>query len=61
MGLFPRMPPLMSQAIVYPVELPHKLWWQLGSVIARNPNATSNIRIRNTTGAFTFVASKSAG
>ena len=60
MGLFPRMPPMMSQAIVYPVQLLHKLWWKLGSVITRNPNASSNIRIRNTTGAFSFVASKSA-
>lgn len=58
MALFPGMPRFMSRSIVYPVQLLHKLWWQVGSLVTRNPNAANDIRIRNTTGAFAFVASK---
>lgn len=58
MGLFPKMPRFMSRSIVYPVHLLHKLWWQTGSLITRNPNADKYVRIRNNTAAFAFVASK---
>jgi ubiquinone/menaquinone biosynthesis C-methylase UbiE len=58
MALFPKMPKWMSRSIVYPVQLLHKLWWQLGSVITRHPHASKDVRIRNTTAAFAFVASK---
>ena len=58
MGLFPKMPIFMSRSIVYPVQLFHKAWWQLGSMVTHNPNAEKNVRIRNNTAAFSFVASK---
>lgn len=58
MGLFPKMPTFLSRSIVYPVQLLHKAWWQMGSMITRNPNAAKNMRIRNNTAAFSFVASK---
>jgi len=58
MGLFPKMPPFMSRSIVYPVQLLHKLWWQAGSLIT--PKSNKYTRIRNTTGAFTFIATKNA-
>lgn len=60
MGLFPKMPKFMSSSIVYPVQLLHKAWWQVGSMVTRNPNAENNVRIRNNTAAFSFVASKGA-
>jgi SAM-dependent methyltransferase len=53
-GLFPKMPRLASRSIVYPVELLHRLWWRAGSMVTREANPRT--RIRNTTGAFTFVA-----
>jgi SAM-dependent methyltransferase len=58
MALFPKMPSIMSRSIVYPIQQLHKLWWQAGSLVT--PNATKHIRVRNTTGAFTFVATKGA-
>jgi SAM-dependent methyltransferase len=56
MGLFPRMPRFMCQSIVLPIQLLHKLWWQAGSLIEREANR--HTRVRNTTGAFAFVATK---
>lgn len=58
MGLFPRMPAMMSNVVVYPLHLLHRLWWQMGRLVTDNPNAREDVRIRNTTGAFTFVARK---
>jgi SAM-dependent methyltransferase len=58
MGLFPKMPRLMSQCIVYPIQVLHRLWWQAGSLVTRKSN--KHTRIRNTTGAFTFIATKGA-
>jgi SAM-dependent methyltransferase len=59
MGLFPKMPGVMSRGIVYPLQLLHKLWWAAGRLVTGNPNADNSVRIRNTTGAFAFVASRS--
>ena len=56
MGLFPKMPQVLSRAIVWPVELLHKLWWKAGSLVSRE--ADKNVRVRNLTGAFMFVATK---
>jgi SAM-dependent methyltransferase len=58
MGLFPKMPHFMSQFIVCPIQILHKLWWQAGSLVT--PNANKYIRTRNTTGAFYFIATKNA-
>jgi SAM-dependent methyltransferase len=58
MSLFPKMPKFLSSSIVYPVQLLHQAWWQMGSMVTRNPNAEKNVRIRNNTAAFSFVASK---
>ena len=58
MALFPKMPGFLSRSIVFPVALLHKAWWQAGRWATRNPNARNEVRIRNTTGAFSFVASK---
>jgi len=56
MVLFPKMPWFMAQSIVYPIQLLHKLWWQAGNLVT--PKSNKHIRIRNTTGAFTFIATK---
>jgi SAM-dependent methyltransferase len=58
MGLFPRMPRFISSALVLPTHWLHKLWWRLGNVV--EPKADRYTRIRNHTGAFTFIAVKPA-
>ncbi|MBI5840978.1 MAG: methyltransferase domain-containing protein [Chloroflexi bacterium] len=58
MGMFFKMPRALAQAIVFPLELLHKLWWLGGSLVTRKP--LENTRIRHFTGSFTFVASKPA-
>lgn len=60
MALFPKMPPFMSRAVVYPVQMLHRLWWAVGRHVSRNPNASNSVRIRNTTAAFAFVARRTA-
>ena len=56
MALFPRMPTPVSAALVWPLGALHKLWWRAGSLLTSQADET--IRIRNTTGSFTFLASK---
>ena len=56
MGLFPKMPSFLSKLIIFPLEILHKIWWLIGSLISNK--ATEVIRIRNTVGAFTFIAKK---
>lgn len=56
MGLFPRMPRPIAQSMVIPVELLHKLWWRTGDLLTRRNR--ENMRIRNFTGSFAFIASK---
>lgn len=60
MALFPRMPRPVMRAVVFPVEALHRLWWRVGRLATRNPNAAEDARIRNTTAAFAFVATKTA-
>jgi SAM-dependent methyltransferase len=56
MGLFPRMPRVVSAALVLPIDWLHRLWWRLGGLV--EPKANRYTRIRNHTGAFTFIAVK---
>jgi hypothetical protein len=56
MGLFPKMPAFLSKSLVMPVQFIHRIWWKVGSLF--NEKATEEIRIRDTTGAFTFIANK---
>ena len=58
MALFPKMPRPMIRSIVYPVHLLHRLWWKAGGLITGNPNVNENVRIRNSTAGFSFVATK---
>jgi len=58
MALFPKMPKILSHSIVYPIQLLHNLWWQAGNLVTHKLN--NYTRIRNTTGVFTFIATKSA-
>jgi ubiquinone/menaquinone biosynthesis C-methylase UbiE len=58
MALFPKMPAIMSRSIVYPVQLLHRAWWRMGWLATHNPNASEEVRVRNTTAAFAFVARK---
>lgn len=56
MGLFPKMPSLLSRLIVAPVDILHRLWWRAAALIS--PKASEAIRLRMTAGSFTFVATK---
>lgn len=56
MALFPRMPAPLSTALMFPIELLHRVWWRAGRVLSRNPNASETARVRNLTAAFAFVA-----
>ncbi len=58
MGLFPKMPGFLSKSLVWPLHVLHKLWWKAGSLV--NHEANEHNRIRNTTGAFAFIAAKEA-
>ena len=56
MALFPRMPEIIAQSIVYPLQLLHKFWWKISSLIT--PTANNHNRIIKTTGAYTFIVTK---
>lgn len=56
MGLFPKMPRFLSRLIVAPVQAIHRAWWWIGGIVSNK--ATEEVRITNTTGAFTFIARK---
>lgn len=56
MGLFYGMPRAFAQAIMFPLQLFHQLWWQVGGLVTgRN---LENIRNRHFTGSHTFIARK---
>ena len=54
MALFPGMPRTLARAIVRPVDWLHRAWW--ARVSRADPDR--HRRVRNTTGAFSFVATK---
>jgi SAM-dependent methyltransferase len=56
MVLFPKMPRVLSRLLVMPVQIMHKVWWRLGSMISNE--ASEDTRVRKTTGAFTFITHK---
>lgn len=58
MGLFPRMNRRISTTLVLPLQLLHQLWWKLRIIKNRGRTLNENDRIRDTTGAFTFIAYK---
>lgn len=57
-GLFPRMPEALARAVVWPVEMLHRLWWTTGRLASRRPNASEQMRLVTNTGAFEFIARK---
>jgi len=59
MGLFYRMPDALSEAIVWPLQKMHELWWRAGGWATHRP--LRDVRLRNFTGSFSFVASRGAG
>ncbi|CCK81825.1 class I SAM-dependent methyltransferase [Desulfobacula toluolica] len=56
--LFPKMPRFLTNSILMPVNIFHKIWWRIGSFFSKK--ALEETRIQNTTGAFTFIARKDA-
>lgn len=53
-GLFPKMPALLSKSLVLPLQMLHILWWRLGRKF--NPKASERNRLLHTTGHFDFIA-----
>lgn len=58
MGLFPKMPRFFSKVVVMPIQMLHQIWWKIGSIVTQHASATEIFRVRNTTGAFSFIARK---
>ena len=58
MGLFRRMPKLLSRSLVSPLQLLHELWWRIVPLVKGNIKENNLKRILKFTGAFSFVASK---
>lgn len=58
MALFPKMPPLVSKALVMPLQGMHRMWWKMARLVSGR--ASEDRRITTTTGAFTFIARRSA-
>ncbi len=56
MGLFPRMPAVIAELLVAPLELFSAVWWQAGAILRRRSRAWQ--RVRKLTGGITFVAKK---
>jgi SAM-dependent methyltransferase len=54
MALFPKLPAPVSRALVVPLDALHRAWWALA--VAVDKRATPVRRIRQTAGAFTFIA-----
>jgi SAM-dependent methyltransferase len=55
MGLFPRVPVLLASLLTAPLRWAHLLWW---AIAARLGLTSPEKRIRNTTAAFLFVATR---
>ncbi len=54
MGLFPRLPRGLAKALVMPLHLLHRIWWGMRGIARRK--SLEAMRIRNTAGAFIFIA-----
>lgn len=55
-GLFPRMPEPLAVALIWPLEMFHKLWWRAGAMVS--DKASETLRLCSNTGSFEFVARK---
>ncbi len=60
MKLFPRLPRFISELLIFPLYLLHRIWWKLGYLITHSNRASEKFRILNITGAFSFIAHKAA-
>lgn len=58
MILFPKLPKSLSNLLVAPIQILHKLWWKAGSKIAKTETSQEKYRLLATTGSLTFVAEK---
>jgi SAM-dependent methyltransferase len=52
-ALFPKMRGILSRSLMLPLQVLHRFWWK-----TMLHGTDDSIRVRNTTGAFLFVASK---
>lgn len=58
MILFPKLPKVISHALMTPIQILHRLWWKVGSKIVKSETAQESFRLIATAGSFTFVAEK---
>ncbi len=54
MGLFPRMPRILSLSLMLPIQILHRVWWKIGEIFS--DNASEHERILRNAGSFTFIA-----
>jgi len=57
-GSLLRMPRWIAQAVVYPLQLFHALWWRAGSLLTGVD--LERDRLNHFAGSFSFIASKDA-
>lgn len=55
-GLFPKMPHMLGNLLVGPLEMMHKIWWWAGGLIT--PKSNQEARLLGTTAAFEFIAQR---
>jgi len=60
MGLFPRAPHWLPDALTLPIALTHRLWWRIGYALDRKEARSEENRVRTTTAGFLFIARKPA-
>lgn len=53
-GLFPKMPRMLGDALIGPLQIMHRLWWWAGGFVT--PKSNPEARLLGTTAAFEFVA-----
>ncbi|MHB9074866.1 MAG: methyltransferase domain-containing protein [Desulfobaccales bacterium] len=58
MILFPKLPKSLSNFLVAPIHILHKLWWKAGSKIVKTETSQEKYRLLATTGSLTFAVEK---
>lgn len=58
MSLFPHAPPIMANLAVLPLQMLHRAWWKMGSMIDPRPATSEHARQITNTAGFRFVCRK---
>jgi SAM-dependent methyltransferase len=58
MILFPRMPHIVTDLVILPLYILHRIWWKIGQKIALSTSSNEERRLVSTSGSFVFIAHK---